>query len=114
VIGETKDFTVAHAKQQRICHTCSSDWEKNALQKHGILKIVFGDNVVGRTQNLAWFSRLACLGGVVFTVFELSGRLYTGRICGVCLHSYQQRQTKYRLENCSQVRHLVRTKPGCL
>jgi hypothetical protein len=80
VVGETKDFTVAHANQQRICHTCTSDWEKNASQEHEILKIVFGDNVMGRTQNLAWFSRLACLGGVVFIVFELSGRQYTGRI----------------------------------
>jgi hypothetical protein len=35
---------------------------------------------MGRTQNLAWFSRLACLGGVVFTVFELSGGSYTGRM----------------------------------
>jgi hypothetical protein len=33
-----------------------------------------------RTQNLAWFSRLACLGSVVFTIFELSGGPYTGRM----------------------------------
>jgi hypothetical protein len=63
------DFTVAHANQQRICLTFASDWEKNASQKHGIIKVAFGDNVMGRTQNFARFSRLAYLGlgeGVVF------------------------------------------------
>lgn len=73
MIGLTKDFTVAYANQQRICLTCASDWEKNASQKNGILKIAFGDNVMGRTQNFAWFSRFAYLD--------------VGRGDGVCFYS---------------------------
>jgi hypothetical protein len=63
VINVTKDFTVAHANQQRICLKCASDWEKNASQKPEILKIAFGGNFMCRTQNFSWFSRIACLGG---------------------------------------------------
>jgi len=61
------NFTVAHANQQRICLTYASDCEKNASQKYGILKIAFGDNAMGRTQNFVWFSILACLGGASST-----------------------------------------------
>lgn len=95
MISVTKDFTVAHANQQRICLTCALDWEKNVSKKHEILKIALGDNVMGRTQNFGWFSRIACLGGWVG---------------GGVVH--QQRQTKYSFENPSQVRHLVWNKPG--
>lgn len=79
-----KDFIIAHASQQRICLTCASDWEKYASQQQGILKLAFGDNIMGRTQNLRGFHDLHIWlgkgGGAVFTVFDLSGRPYTGRM----------------------------------
>jgi hypothetical protein len=54
-------------------------------------------------------------GGCFYSFWALRSPVHrTHEIkCGGCLLSYQQRQTKCSFENCSQVRHLVRNKPGC-
>jgi hypothetical protein len=48
---------MADLKEQRICGKLCFKLGKTATETHEMLKTAFGDNVMGRTQILQWFSR---------------------------------------------------------